>query len=305
MKLQIVHRLMLVVGAALLPISALQAWSTIDLERRQVSVSQGDALRLLALVEDQQAATIAGVRQVLAVLRQTKVIVERDGAGCQDLLSRLRSELPDYLSVYVTDERGINVCAAERHAVGLDSAGREHVAAALAGKPFVTGPRIITRATGRSALPLALPIRDATTGAVTGTVAALLDSGSLDAALAAKPLPSGATLTVADRTGTIIARIPDRTGLLGTRLPDSFEMLAFQSSPGVRRMVDLDGVTRLIAFSPVDVGATDLFIALGLDQTEAQATLRTTRLHALVLLAAVAAGTALMVLRLGSAVRPC
>ncbi|MGF7209693.1 PAS domain S-box-containing protein [Skermanella aerolata] len=299
MKLQLVHRLMLIIGAALVPISALQAWSTFELERQQVSATESDALRLLALIEDQQAATIAGVRQVLAVLRQTKVIIERDWPGCQDLLSRTRDELPDYLSVYVTDDRGINVCAAEPRAVGLDSSRREHIAAALAGKPFATGSRIITRASGKSALPLALPIRDGTTGAVTGTVAALLDTGSLDTALAAKPLPSGATLTVADRTGTIIARTPDRTGLLGTRLPDSFEMLAFQRSTGVRRMVDLDGATRLIAFSPPDAGATELFIALGLDQTSAAAALRDTRSHAMVLLVTVAAGTALSVLWMG------
>ena len=299
MKLQLTHRLMLVVALALLPISALQAWSIFKLERQQVSVTEGDALRLLALIEDQQAATIAGVRQVLAVVRQTKVIIERDWSGCQDLLSRMRDELPPYLSVYVTDERGINVCAAEPRAVGLDSSRREHVAAALAGKPFAIGSRIIARSSGKPALPLAAPIRDRTTGAVTGTVAALLDTGSLDALLAAKPLPAGATLTVADRTGTIIARSPDTAGLTGTLLPDSFQSLALQSSTGTRRMVDLDGTTRLIAFSPVDVGATDLFIALSLDQADTLVALRDTRSHALILLAAVAAGTALVVLWLG------
>ena len=41
MKLQLVHRLMLVVGAALFPISVLQAWSTFELERQQISTAQG------------------------------------------------------------------------------------------------------------------------------------------------------------------------------------------------------------------------------------------------------------------------
>ena len=189
MKLQLVHRLMLVVGAALFPISALQTWSTFELERQQVSAAQGDALRLLTLIEDQQAATIAGVRQVLATLRQTKVIIEQNGHECQDLLGRMRDELPGYLSVYVTDERGSVVCATEAGAVGLNSAGREHIASALAGVPFTTGSRILTRLTGKPALPLAVPIRDSATGKVVGTVAALLDTGWLDVVLTDKPLP--------------------------------------------------------------------------------------------------------------------
>ena len=104
---------------------------------------------------------------------------------------------------------------------------------------------------------------------------------------------------MADRAGTIIARTPDSTGLLGAGLPDSFMVLAFQNSGGVRRMTDLDGMSRLVAFSPIDVGTTGLFIALGLDQTDALAAIRDTRVHALILLAAVAAGTALLVLWLG------
>ena len=123
MKLQLVHRLMLVVGAALIPISALQAWSTFELERQQVSTAQGDALRLLALIEDQQAAAIAGIRQTLTILRQTKVILERNWPECQELLGRVKDELPVYLSVYVTDERGSVVCATETRAVGLTPPG--------------------------------------------------------------------------------------------------------------------------------------------------------------------------------------
>ena len=165
--------------------------------------------------------------------------------------------------------------------------------------PFTTGSRILTRLTGRPALPLAVPVRDRTTGKVTGTVAALLDTGWLAVTLKDKPLPAGATLTVADHAGTIIARTPDAAGFPGTRLPESFMALAFQSSGGLRRMPDLDGVTRLVAFSPAGLGKTDLFIALGLDQADALAALRDTRVHALILLAAVAAATALMVLRLG------
>ncbi|WP_157619599.1 hypothetical protein [Skermanella stibiiresistens] len=299
MRLQLVHRLMLVVGCALVPVSLLQAWSTLELESRQVDATRAEALRLLALIEDRQAATIAGVRQILTVLRQTKVVIERDWDGCQDLLDRLAEELPAHLDIHVTDDRGVVRCATEVPLVGLDAAEREPLVAALGGARFAVGSHVVARTGGGPALPLAVPIRDRVTGAVVGVVAALLATHSLGALGVDEPLPPNATLTVADRTGTILARIPDVGGLTGARLPDDLMTLALQGDGGARELRDLDGTTRLVAFSPVGGGPTNLFVPVGLDQAGALSAIRRARLLTLLPLAVAAIGSVLLALWLG------
>ena len=62
-------------------------------------------------------------------------------------------------------------------------------------------------------------------GETVGIVAALLDARWLAAYLGTKPLPESAALIVADRNGTVIARVPELPGVVGTRLPDNFQPL--------------------------------------------------------------------------------
>jgi hypothetical protein len=59
------HRLLVVVGLALAPISALQTYSAFRLEGQQTLATYAEAQRLLQLIEDEQAGTIEGIGQIL------------------------------------------------------------------------------------------------------------------------------------------------------------------------------------------------------------------------------------------------
>ncbi|EWY38098.1 histidine kinase [Skermanella stibiiresistens SB22] len=298
MPLKLVHRLLAVMGAALLPISAMQIHSTFQLEQQQVKSTHAEAMRLLQMIEAQQSAILSGVRQLLSMLRQTRVVLEGDWPQCQNLVERLRAEYPSHLSFHVTDERGIIRCATEVRAIGLDVSDRDHVAVALAGSAR-TGARITTRLTGRTVLPLAVPVTDPVVRNVIGVAVALIEIDWLGAGLGGKPLPPNSTLTVADRAGLILYRSPHTAGMTGTTLPDRFMELAFLADPGAMLLSDLDGVERLIAFSPVPHGGDDLFLSIGLDEAGALAGIRDSRTRTLWLLMVVAVGATVLVIWLG------
>ena len=80
------HRLLIVVGLALAPISALQVYSAFRLEEQQTLATFAEAQRLLQLIEDEQAGTIAGIRRVLVTIRQMPVIIDQDWVRCQDMM---------------------------------------------------------------------------------------------------------------------------------------------------------------------------------------------------------------------------
>jgi hypothetical protein len=191
------HRLLIVVGLALAPISALQVYSAFRLEEQQTLVTFAEAQRLLQLIEDEQAGTIAGIRRILVTIRQMPVIIDQNWVRCQDMMGRLRKEYPSNLEVYVTNKQGIIECSSDRSAVGIDVSMRQHVKEAIAGTEFFIGGQILTQTKRTIALPLSVPYLEPGTGAVAGAVIVLLDLRWLDDYLAAKPLPPSSTLTVA------------------------------------------------------------------------------------------------------------
>jgi hypothetical protein len=115
------HRLLVVVGLALAPISALQTYSAFRLEAQQTLATYAAAQRLLQLIEDEQAGTIEGVGQILATIRQTRAVINQDWPGCQQLLDRLKTEFTSQL--YILNIRASRhpqsaVCGSARASAG-------------------------------------------------------------------------------------------------------------------------------------------------------------------------------------------
>ena len=273
--MSLLRRLILLVLLAIMPILAVEITNQIYLRNERVAAIHDEAERLAALVDDEHARLVEGLRQLLSTWAVSSALRERDMAGCQEMAERLRESYPAYLGITATDEAGVIRCATMPVALGLSVGDRPHVRRAQETGGFAIGEFIVRRDTHKPALPFALPYRDRA-GVLAGFVTALLDLGWLEDYLARKPLPAGAAITLADRHGVVLAHMPEVPGAVGKRLPERYLPLLERAERGSIEMVGLDGTMRVQGYMPLAAGTSGLFILAGLDKAAALAPIQGT-----------------------------
>jgi PAS domain S-box-containing protein len=211
----------------------------------------------------------------------------------------LKTEFASQLYIYVTDIKGIIECSSDRSAVNIDVSSQVHVKAALAGADLFIGGQVPSQETHKNALPISSAYHDRETGDVAGAVTVLLNVAWLEDKLAVESLPPSSTLTMADRDGLIIAQVPGGFDAVGTRLPDRLMEMIRGGSVGIQKIVEADGVERLVAYSTLNARREGLFLSLSIDESAALLDIRKNRNRALMLLFGVAATTVVGVIWMG------
>jgi PAS domain S-box-containing protein len=268
--MSLLRRLILLVLLAIGPILAVEITNQIALRNDREAAIHDEAQRLAALVDDEHVRLIDGIRQLLSTWAESSALRARDLARCQNTAERLRTSYPAYLGITATDPAGVIRCATMPLALGVATGDRLHVRRARETGGFAVGEFIVRRDTQKPALSFALPYRDQA-GVPAGVVTALLDLGWLEAYLARKPLPAGAAITLADRHGIVLARVPEIPGAVGKRLPERYLPLLDRAERGSIELVGLDGAVRVQGYVPLAVGTSGLFIMAGLDRAAALA----------------------------------
>ncbi|WP_431855263.1 PAS domain S-box protein [Azospirillum sp.] len=277
---------MLLVVLVLVPAAVIEIGNEFELRTAREAEVHQTTERLAGLIEAEQGRIAEGVRQVLLTLGRTAAVRGGDDERCQDLLDRLGADYPAHMAVHIAGPTGVIRCATDAAAVGFSIADRPHFRMALEHNGFVVGEHLRQRTTGLPALPFALPFRDAK--GQDGVATALLDLGWLKSYVAGKPLPDGALLLVADRNGSLLARVPEIGGAVGSPLPEPFRDLLRAGAPGTVELTGSDGVTRVVAFRPAAAGIDGLFIAVGIDKQAATAPMRAAMHRALAVIGGVA-----------------
>jgi PAS domain-containing protein len=285
--MSLLRRLVLLVLLAIMPILAVEITDQISLRNDRVAATHDEAERLAAMFDDEHAQLVEGLRQLLSTWAESSALRERNMAGCQGMAERLRDSYPVYLGITATDEAGVIRCATMPVSLGVAIGDRPHVRRAQETGGFAVGEFIVRRDTQRPALSFALPYRDRA-DVPAGFVTVLLDLGWLEDYLARKPLPSGAAITVADRQGIVLARVPEMPGVIGKPLPEPYRPLLDAAERGSVDLAGLDGVVRVQGYMPPAVGAQGLFIMTGLDKAAALAPIHGTLWRSLGVLGATA-----------------
>ncbi|WP_448205970.1 ATP-binding protein [Azospirillum sp. sgz302134] len=261
-------RLFLLLVVAVIPLAALQFTTQYNLRRdREVEV-QNEAVRLLALIDAEQKGVVADAQHVLAAVVETGV-AQAAPSGCQAALDRLKSHFPGYLTVELADRQGTVWCTTQPQSMGLSIAGVATFRQALDTGGFVLGEYGRDFVTGRPVLPFRLAYKGAD-GQPAGIATVLLDVGWIEQELSRRPMPPGASILIADRNGTIMARAPERPEVIGRPLPDQI-LERMRNAQGVETFeaVGVDGVNRVIAMLPLETGTRGTMLAVGIDPTSA------------------------------------
>ncbi|MBY6260456.1 PAS domain S-box protein [Azospirillum sp. 412522] len=259
-------RLFILVLLAVLPAIGIQVYSVLEQRAEREAEVTRQAERLLRQVESEHSRIIDSARLIVTAVTEAPFLRQGEIANCQSYLERLSTRSADYRTLSISDADGRILCSADPSRVGASLAAQPHFRRAMSQGRFAVGEWTITNsgATGGE-LPVGVPYSDAN-GRRAGVVALSLDVPRLSAVFAARPMPENTALTVADRSGTILVKLPNTQGHAGERLPDSYLGLLSEREAGVAVLPGLDGVSRILAYSPASTGIRDLFISVGVDR---------------------------------------
>ncbi len=259
-------RLIVLVLLALLPGLGL-AFSTAAAERRQEAAHvKAQALLLARLASANQERLIAETREILDFLAHSTKIRGNDPKACRDRVSRLLELHPTYANFGLITAHGTIVCTAQPLTHPTNLASRPYFTRAVASKDLAIGEYETGGINRKATINFGYPVLDAS-GRVQSVVFAALDLAWINRLAATAELSPGATLTLIDRRGTILARYPEPDRWVGRPTPQAgiiTRMLA--ESEGVAETRGMDGVYRLYGFTRLrgTNEAEDVYISLGI-----------------------------------------
>ena len=210
---------------------------------------QEDAQRIVEIAASRQTRFIDSARQLLAVLAELPEVAWGDSAGCNRFVKGLTDRYSVYGNLGRIDAEGNLVCSAIGFSGTLNLADRSYFRRAKDSKDFAIGDYQIGKVTNRGSVDFGYPILNRS-GEVEGVIYAALDLTWLTHLAAESRLPEGASLSILDSQGTILARFPDPEKWAGKPVPDAplFQILQLRNQ-ATRELIGVDGVKRLYAFT--------------------------------------------------------
>ena len=97
-----------------------------------------------------------------------------------------------------------------------------------------------------------------------GVIIAVLGLDWLADHIAQKGAPAGAALAITDRNGTYLARYPHNDRFVGTKMPGGKYLK--MDDGGAIDILNIDGVERIVAFSPLGADSGGILVSFGLDK---------------------------------------
>ena len=244
-------RLLLLVLLAVVPALGLTLYT--NLEERQLRKAQVQeyALRLSRIVSADHERLIEGARQLLVTLTRLPAVRDPNRAACNALFADLLTQQSSYANLGVIDADGNIFCSGLPITGQVYVGDRSYFRRAKETRDFAIGDYQIGRVTGKATLNFGRPILD-DAGHVRAVVFAALDLAWLNELASRAELPTGSTLTIIDRHGTILSRYPDERKWVGKLMPEPlvFKAILAQQGNGMTEARSEDGIPRLFSFAP-------------------------------------------------------
>ncbi len=213
-----------------------------------------------------------GARQILAILAGVSEIRGKDARACTAYLATVGGKVPGSFFFGVTDSDGRIRCNTLGSPPGAYTvADRSYFQEAMRTGGFAIGDVVTGRVTGRPTIQFAQGIADDDgDGRPDGIVITSIDLSYLAARQASAGLPPDAAVTVADRQGTILVRLPDHEAWAGKPLPPAFWKALTDNRARVADLIGLRGNPRITAVAGGSPGDLDgMTVAVGLSPATA------------------------------------
>ncbi len=259
-------RLILLVLLAVLPALGLILYTASEQRRLATTQAQEDARRLAWFAAADQDNLVEGARQLLIALARLPEIRLRQSAGCNARLADLLKQYRRYEAFFAIGPDGYSFCSAPSVPSPIYAGDRLYFQRVIQTGHFAVGEYQVSRATGTPNLVLSHPVLD-DTGQVQAVVSVSLDLSVFNKLAAEARLPPGSTFTAIDSRGVILARSPNPEQWVGKSGPEaSIIQTILTQREGVGEALDVDGVLRLHAFTPLrgTAKAGDIYLSVGI-----------------------------------------
>ncbi len=263
-------RLMILVAAVSLPSFAVTALLVLDLREERRSHLGTDALHEARLVSSTVGATTEAARQVMLSVASSRAARALDPA-CAGQITLLRRALPAYAFITILGGDLRPACSSGP-AVAPSDAVLHTARLVLGGGGFVVDRYGVGAESSGPFLGVGLPVQDMD-GRVVGVVVAGLSLEEMTRTLEAMLTLAGRGIVLADREGTVLARVPRRDGTVGQPFRPQTRFLLGERQPGAAAIQGVDGQPRMLGFVPPDAAGNGLYVAVGLSMERADADL--------------------------------
>ena len=200
-------RLLLLVGAAVIPALFVILYSGLKHRRAEVIDAQERALYLARAVSGEHEDLIHETRLLLSTLARLPEVQRRDPAACSTLFADLLRQFPRYLNLGVVGTDGFIWCSGLPMASPVDASFREYFRRAMAAGGFATGGYQIGAITQRSSINFGHAFYGGT-ASIQGVAFAAVDLAWLAGAADRALLPPGSRFALLDQEGKVLARLP-------------------------------------------------------------------------------------------------
>ncbi|HEY7167066.1 MAG TPA: ATP-binding protein [Candidatus Binatia bacterium] len=264
------RRLLVLVLIAIVPAMGLILYNTAEERSLRISAIREDAQRIVQIASVRYGRLLDSSRQLLTVLAEVPTVRGSD-RRCSEVLKKVLDRYGYYANIGVILPDGTVSCSAVKLPGTTNVADRSYFRRAMETKSFAMGDYQIGRITGRASIVFGLPLLDAEEN-VEGVLFAALDLNWLDSLAAEIEISPGATLSVFDRQGTVLANFPDAEVWVGKNVSTEpiFRLLQVQHR-GVEEITGIDREQRLYAFTVLGGNATAgrAYIAVGIPKGSA------------------------------------
>jgi hypothetical protein len=260
-------RLLLLIGLALLPITALVLYNAAEERETTRRTTEERALPTTQRAASEYAVYVAATDDLLERIAAQVRPLLADTAQCDAYLHALVEAAPFYANIFVANTGGMVMCSATPHDQRIHVSQKEVLQRALQSGTPAIGTFHFDGA-GRPIPPFSYPIGDSPNGPHVGMVVDI-DVVAASYSLGIEQLPSGAVATLLDANGTVVLHYPIAEMWTGQSIGDARLLDAARArTPVVLEATDVDGVRRLSGIYPLgppwNEGTVIVGIATGL-----------------------------------------
>lgn len=265
-------RLVLIVLFATIPTLVLMLWSARQERKAAAAEAAASALRLARIASNNQERVIEVAHELLSTAAELPEARKRDSQGCTHLFTKFLKQYRGHANFVAVEPSGKVFCSGQPIVGTVNFADRDWFRRAVKNRQFAASEYTLGRITGKPVVVLGYPVLNAS-GQVEAVLSISLDLAWVNEFAVNARLPAATALTVIDRKGTILVRVPESEKWVGKSIAKrALFQTILDRGEGTAEASGEDGITRLYGFSSLGSG-NEAYVTVGIAKDVAFATI--------------------------------